>query len=237
MTDALIYLALTYLVAAIPFGVVVTTFQEHDLDVRAAGSGSIGAANVARLFGWKVAARVLLLDLLKGLVPVLGAYLLWPEGGRAFASVVALVAFVGHCWPVYLEFRGGKGVTTAAGAMLGISPIATALSGAAWLVLLAFTGRASIASLGATLAAFGFAAWFDPAALLLVALLAIGIAVRHASNIVRVAQGDEEEFVRPVRWGRRSAGPASAEEVLQQDPAGGARPSVAWKEGPTQADS
>ena len=237
MTDMLLYLTLTYLLAAIPFGVVMTTFQAQDLDVRSAGSGNIGAANVARVFGWKVAARVLALDLLKGLIPVLGAYVLWPDLGRGFASVVALVAFIGHCWPVYLEFRGGKGVTTAAGAMLGISPVPTALSGATWIVLLAVTGRASIASLGATLAAFGFAAWFDPAALLMVALIAIGIAIRHASNIVRVAQGDEEEFVRPVRWGRRNAGPATAEEVLQQDPSGGARASVAWKEGPTQADS
>ena len=236
MTDLLLYLILTYLLAAIPFGVVVTTFCEHDLDVRAAGSGDIGSANLAHLFGWQIAARVLVLDLLKGLVPVLGVTLLWPDGGPAFATVVALVAFIGHCWPVYLEFRGGKGVTTAAGAMLGISPIIAGSSGAVWLALLALTGRASVASLGATLAAFGFAAWFDPAKLMLVALLAIGVAARHASNMVRVAQGEEEEFLRPVRWGRRAAGPATAEEVLQQDLTGSARSTVAWKDGPTQAD-
>jgi glycerol-3-phosphate acyltransferase PlsY len=227
MPTLLVFLALTYLLAAVPFGVVVTTLWGGDVDIRSAGSGNIGATNVARVYGWRVAVAVLALDALKGLLPVLLAWAAFGDG--PVLGIVAVVAFVGHCWPVYLEFRGGKGVATAAGAMLGLAPLPTLLAGATWGLLLAITGKSSVAALGATLGMLGFVVFFAPEAAWVGALLAIGIVVRHLTNIGRIVRGEEAEIVRPVRWSRRGES-ATAEDALHQDPGGGAAASPLWKE-------
>jgi glycerol-3-phosphate acyltransferase PlsY len=236
MLAMLTYLVLTYLAGAVPFGIVITTFHPNDVDVRAVGSGNIGATNVARIFGWRTAFWVLLLDLLKGLLPVLGALLMWPEMGRPFAGLVAVTAFAAHCWPVYLEFRGGKGVATASGALLALSPLPTALSAVVWALILAATRRASYAALGAALAILGFSTWFDPRVIPLVALLAVAVAIRQATSASRWMREAEAEAARPVRWGRRAAAPATAAEVLEQDPSGGGRGTAPWREAPTQTE-
>lgn len=230
MAAMLTFLVLTYLLAAVPFGVVITTLYGGDVDLRVSGSGNIGATNVARVFGWRIAAPVLALDMLKGLIPVLVGAWLFPDYGLTWWTIVGLTAFVGHCWPVYLEFHGGKGVATGAGALLGIAPLPTLLAAGLWGVLLAATGRSSIAALGATSGMVLIAMWLDPTVAPVVALLAIGVASRHVSNIRRIVRGEEAPVARPVRWGRRGAGVATGEEVLQQDPGGGGAPSKLWKE-------
>jgi len=229
MTAMVSYALLTYLLAAIPFGLVVTTLYGGDVDIRAAGSGNIGASNVARLYGWRLAGPVLALDLLKGLVPVLVARLLWPQTTDLWLCVVVFVAFVGHCWPVYLEFRGGKGVATGGGALLGLLPVPAAAGFGLWFGVLLITGRASVAALAASAGVVGLTAWLRPDLLLAVVLLAALVGWRHLANIRRLMSGEEEEVLRPVRWGRRARAD-TAEEVLQQGPSGGAEAPPVWRE-------
>jgi acyl phosphate:glycerol-3-phosphate acyltransferase len=227
--DELLYLALVYVLAAVPFGIVVTTLYGVDGDLRASGSGNIGATNVARVFGWRIALPVLLLDMGKGLLPVLATRLLWPELWPWFGGLVGAVAFIGHCWPVYLEFRGGKGVATGAGAFLGLAPLPTALAAVVWGVVLAATGRSSVAALVATLALVGLVAKLAPEVAAVAALLAIGVAIRHIPNIGRLVRGEEGTVVKPaVRWGR--AAPPTAEEALGQGPGGAPIAADGWKD-------
>lgn len=215
------FLLLTYLFASIPVGLVLTTVWGNDVDLRMTGSGNIGATNVARVFGWRIAAATLVLDASKGLVPVLLAPLFGLDGAL-WATAVAGAAFVGHCYPIYLEFRGGKGVATGAGAMLGIAAVPTAIAAGIWAILLKLTGRSSVASLVATLTLLIACAVLEPRALFATCLLTVGIVFTHAPNIRRLLRGEESEVVRPVRLGRRKADTLTAEEALSQGPGGGA---------------
>jgi len=143
-----------YLLGAVPFGVLVArSFAK--VDVREGGSGNIGATNVARVAGKKLGVLTLALDALKGLVPTL-AMALWvaplaPAAQRPYwIAGTGLAAFLGHCYPVYLKFRGGKGVATALGVLLALAPWA-ALAGFALYALVYVTLR--ISSVGSLLAA------------------------------------------------------------------------------------
>jgi glycerol-3-phosphate acyltransferase PlsY len=208
----------TYVVAAIPFGLVLTTLFGGEGDLRNQGSGNIGATNVARVFGWKFAAPVLMLDAAKGAVPVWLATQWWPSAGPLWLAVVAVSAFVGHCWSVYLEFRGGKGVATGAGSLLVLSPYSALLAIAAWAVVLISTGRSSVASLGAAIVLVLATAATDTRDLPVVLLLALGVAITHAANIRRLVRGEEKQVLKPVRWNRHpTPTPAS---LLCQGPAG-----------------
>lgn len=221
------WLLLTYLVGAVPFGLVIATLYGGDQDIRSVGSGNIGATNVLRVYGWRLALPTLVLDIAKGFLPTLGASLLWPERGLWWPALVAAVAFLGHCYSVYLEFRGGKGVATGAGAMLAIAPVPIGLAAAVWALVLALTGRSSVASLVAAIALVGISAWWSPAVIPVVAVLAVGIVVTHLSNIRRIASGQESQVVRSVRVGRKNA--ADGASVVEQGP-GGRGPSPLWKE-------
>lgn len=221
------WLLLTYLVGAVPFGLVISTLYGGEKDIRAVGSGNIGATNVLRVYGWRLALPTLLLDIGKGFLPTLGALVLWPERGLWWPAVVAAVAFLGHCYSVYLEFRGGKGVATGAGAMLAIAPVPITLAAVIWAVLLGLTGRSSVASLLAAIGLVGISAWWSPQIIPVVGLLAVGIIVTHLSNIRRLAAGQESQVVRGVRWGRKTQ--ATGASVVEQGP-GGRGPSPLWKE-------
>ncbi|HHO54146.1 MAG TPA: glycerol-3-phosphate 1-O-acyltransferase [Deltaproteobacteria bacterium] len=225
----LLYLLLTYLVASVPFGLVITTLYGRDADIRRSGSGNIGATNVARVYGWAMAGWVVLLDALKGLLPTAGALWLWPEAGLWWPGLVALTAFMAHCYPVYLEFRGGKGVATGAGGLLALSPWATVPAIAVWMALLKGSGRSSVAALGAATSLVGLSWWLDPDVLPVVVMLCLGILTTHVPNIRRLIRGEEKTIVRPVRWGRTTEDATHAEALLAQGPAGG-RPTPLWKE-------
>lgn len=183
-----------YLVGAIPFGVIVVRLFTGG-DVRKVGSGNIGATNVARAAGKKVAALVLLLDALKGFLPAfVAARLLAPEDAWWIAGV-GFAAFIGHCFPVYLRFRGGKGVATALGVNLALVPLA-ALAGV--ITYVAVYKGFRVSSLGslsgalvATLVAF-FAAGPDAYAWGIIAMVAV-IFVRHTGNIRRLLQRRESK--------------------------------------------
>jgi glycerol-3-phosphate acyltransferase PlsY len=111
----LVYLVLVYLAAAVPFGLVLTTLYGGDVDVRAAGSGNIGATNVARTAGWRLGLVTLAGDVLKGAVPV--AIAMAVQAGSAITAATGAAAFSGHVFPLTLRFAGGKGVATALGAL------------------------------------------------------------------------------------------------------------------------
>lgn len=213
-----LYLALVYLGASIPFGVLISTLFGVGEDVRHAGSGNIGTTNVFRTQGGGVAAVVLTLDLAKGLLAVLLARWLWPEGGVWWETAAGLVAFAGHCLPVYLAFRGGKGVATGAGMMLALAPIPAVGAIVVWAALLAATGRSSVASLAAAASLVVGVLWWAPEAWGAGVALAIGVGLTHTGNLRRLVDGSEAALIAPIRRGRTPTIPP--EDLLRRGPSG-----------------
>ena len=182
-----------YLVGAIPFGLIVTKLVVGT-DVRAAGSGNIGATNVVRVAGKKLGAVTLLLDALKGLGVVLGARALHVDG--LWLGAVALAAVIGHCFPVYLSFKGGKGVATGLGVFCALTPISAAIGAACYVAVfvpLRISSLGSLTLLAATLLA---TALLYPGWWLLVteAVIAALIVARHRENLGRLIRGQEAKF-------------------------------------------
>ena len=184
--------ALAYLAGSIPFGLLIARAVTGK-DVRAIGSGNIGATNVARDAGRGAAVATLLLDALKGLLPVLlAAHLTGPEGGLV-PTACAIAAVLGHCFPVWLRLRGGKGVATGLGVALGLAPIAAAAGGVTWLVLYAALKISSIASLAGVAVALAVAAvWGPSAAVLALGVIAVIILLRHQENLRRLLRREEK---------------------------------------------
>lgn len=185
--ENLLALALGYALGSIPFGLILTSLSGAG-DLRSIGSGNIGATNVLRTGRKGIAAATLLLDLLKALAAVLIARAVWP-GDEALA---ALGAILGHCFPVWLRFKGGKGVASMMGASLGLAwPIGLAYA-VTWLGLLAITRISSLAGMVAAIVA-PIAAWWlgllDYAPVL--AAIAVIVLVLHRGNIQRLLAGTE----------------------------------------------
>ena len=182
---------LGYLLGSIPFGLLLTRLTGAG-DLRAIGSGNIGATNVLRTGRKGLAAATLLFDLGKGLAAVLIARAIWPEGEPWVAAGAAVAAVLGHCFPVWLKFRGGKGVATLAGVCFGLAwPIGLTYA-ALWLGMLAASRVSSLggmtAAIGAPMAAlaFGHADYALPLALLAALVLWL-----HRANINRLRNGTE----------------------------------------------
>ena len=177
-----------YLCGSIPFGVLVTRLTGGP-DLRAIGSGNIGATNVLRTGRKGLAAATLLGDVLKGTaVVLLTGYSL----GHDFAIVAALGAFLGHLFPVWLRFRGGKGVATYLGVVIGLEWPAAIVFCAIWLAVAALSRYSSLAALVASAATPIFVWWrgdLKDAALFL--LLSVLLWIMHRSNIVRLLRGTE----------------------------------------------
>ncbi|MCB9759884.1 MAG: glycerol-3-phosphate 1-O-acyltransferase PlsY [Alphaproteobacteria bacterium] len=181
-------LALAYLLGSIPVGLILATIYA-DLDVRQAGSGNIGATNVLRTTGRRLGAITLVLDLLKGLLPTLAAASMFED--PTWAALAGFMAVLGHCFSIYLEFRGGKGVATGAGVMLGVAPAATLAAAAVWGLVFAASRRSSLAALAALFALQGFVWWLTPAWMWFSVLMAGLLVLRHVDNIRRLASGTE----------------------------------------------
>ena len=159
MITGFVFLLFTYLVASVPTGPILATLYA-DVDVTQQGSGNIGATNVNRVLGKRFGIATLVGDVLKGLIPVIIA----PHAFEwfAFPGIVALTAFIGHCWPAYLEFRGGKGVATASGVLLGLSPLIALLVAACWMVIFLASKRSSVAAIVATMLLPLLTLWIEP---------------------------------------------------------------------------
>ena len=181
---------LGYLLGSIPFGLLLTRAAGLG-DIRKVGSGNIGATNVLRTGHKGLAAATLLLDALKGVVAVLIARQL----GELAAVGAAAGAVLGHMFPVWLSFKGGKGMATALGVMWGLAWPVGAIACAAWLALAAMFRYSSLATLLSIVVA-AIAAWFltDSRAAMLLTLLVPLVWARHHQNITRLLAGTEPKI-------------------------------------------
>ncbi len=195
--------ALPWLVASYLLGAVPTSYLAgrlfRGIDLREHGSWNLGATNLYRVLGWRFAIPVALLDASKGLIPVV-AFAPRVSSSELFALVCGLVAVLGHAFSVFVGFKGGKGVATAAGVMLGLTPAALGIAAAAWVALVFLTGYVSVASIAAA-ALFPLAVYLidrpaRPAMLWLDAAVAAGIIWLHRGNIRRLLDGTENRFGR-----------------------------------------
>ncbi len=201
---AILTLLAAYLIGAVPFGYLIARW--HGVDIFTHGSGNIGATNVGRVLGRKFGVLVFILDFAKGAGPVAVAMVLkanfddelWTRG---FVEVGAgMAAFLGHCFPVYLKFHGGKGIATGAGVVCVLFPLPMLISLGVWIVVLCATRMVSLASMAAVIALCaaylrqpGAWDWREPRTWF--CLLAGGLAIaRHHENIVRLAKGTENQM-------------------------------------------
>ncbi len=188
-----------YLIGSVSFAVVVSRFMGL-ADPRSYGSNNPGATNVLRSGNKLAAVLTLLLDALKGWLPV---WAVVHEGaalglGEGTVAMVALAAFVGHVWPVFFRFKGGKGVATAAGVLVGIEPFLGLATLATWLIVAYFSRYSSLAALASALfsPAYYFlghrVAWYvDNRILLAVAVMSAVLIWRHQANIGKLMRGEE----------------------------------------------
>ena len=183
--------ALAYLIGAIPFGLILTRLAGHG-DIRGIGSGNIGATNVLRTGNKVLAATTLLLDGGKGAVAVLIAAAYF---GPDMAVLAAAGSTIGHIFPVWLKFRGGKGMATAIGVLLAIAWPVGLLVAATWLVVVLLFRYSSLASIVSVLAAPAYAWWLaDPQRTELAGLIAVLVLIRHIPNIRRLLNGTESKI-------------------------------------------
>ena len=188
---------LAYLVGSLSFAVLVSRAMGLS-DPRTYGSGNPGATNVLRSGSKAAAILTLVLDALKGYVPVALVVHFGPGHGLGEGTVamVALAAFLGHLWPVFFRFVGGKGVATAAGALLGIDPLLGAATLATWIIIAAFFRYSSLASIvAAVFAPFWRVLTEGPDAVALALLVIAALLIwRHSANIKRLFAGTESRL-------------------------------------------
>jgi glycerol-3-phosphate acyltransferase PlsY len=185
-----LFVGLAYLCGSIPFGLIIARAASGK-DVRAVGSGNIGATNVARAAGRTAAAATLVLDALKGLAPVLLAERFGGEQ-PLLAPACAVAAVIGHCFPVWLRFRGGKGVATGLGVSLALAPWAALAGAVTWLTLYLLLRISSVGSLaGVTVAIVVASVTGSRPALYGLAAVGLIILVRHTGNILRLLRRTE----------------------------------------------
>ncbi len=188
--------AAAYLLGSVPFGLILTKLAGLG-DIRAVGSGNIGATNVLRTGHKGLAALTLIFDVAKGVAAVLIAK--WFGGLYGYAILCSLIAgfgaVIGHVFPVWLKFKGGKGVATTFGVLLALSPATAAVTGAVWLFMLLIFRYSSLAALAAcviaTFFAFGYA---GQSVGILIGALALLVIVKHTANIRRLFNGTEPKI-------------------------------------------
>lgn len=187
--DYLLPLLLGYLLGSVPFGLVITKLAGLG-DIRAIGSGNIGATNVLRTGRKDLAAATLVLDGGKGAIAVIVAYAL---GWRP--EIAGAAAFLGHCFPVWLAFKGGKGVATFLGTLLALWLPAGVFACLTWLAVAAVSRYSSLAALVAASATpFALFAMGKPAFALASAFMCLLIFIRHRANISRLLKGEEPKI-------------------------------------------
>jgi len=192
MIDHILAAVLGYLCGSIPFGLLLTRAAGLG-DIRSIGSGNIGATNVLRTGNKGLAVATAVLDAAKGAVPVLIAHQLW---GLEPALLAAIGAFLGHVFPVWLRFKGGKGVATYIGVLLGLSWMVGLIFCAVWLVIALAQRLSSLAALtaAATAPIFTYVVTGDTPTTVTTILISLLLIVRHWSNIGRLIQGTEPKI-------------------------------------------
>ncbi len=179
---------------SLPWGPWLARASGGTVDLRTAGSGSIGATNVARVYGWRLALPVFLLDASKGALPVALGLALGADTDTIGVSLS--LAVWAHCYTPWLGFRGGKGVATGAGGVLVWSPWLGLVAMGVWSLFLALFKRSSLASLMGTLTMVIGAALTEPDKLPWLLVIALLVAWRHRGNVKRLVQGTEDRVDR-----------------------------------------
>ncbi|HJV71190.1 glycerol-3-phosphate 1-O-acyltransferase PlsY [Ideonella sp.] len=186
-----------YLVGSLSFAVIVSRVMGLS-DPRSYGSGNPGATNVLRSGNKLAALLTLAFDALKGYVPVLAALLLAPRAGWGETTVglVGLAAFVGHLWPVFFRFQGGKGVATAAGVLLALNPALGAATLATWLIVAFVTRYSSLAAIVAAAFTpfFQLLQWGPSPMVLPITVMSLLLVWRHEANIRKLLAGTESKL-------------------------------------------
>jgi len=187
------YALFSYFLGSIPSGYILIRSKQNK-DVREFGSHSIGATNVLRTFGWKMALPVAVFDILKGFIPVFLGMKLFP--GNPVVLVFGFCAILGHCFPIFIKFKGGKGVATSVGVYAAVSLVPLLLGLAVFILVIVST---RFVSLGSLCAAFSFPFFvllfggqFE--IILLGAAVFLLVLVRHWGNIQRLIQGTERKL-------------------------------------------
>jgi len=193
-------LVVVYLIGAIPVGFLVAR-AAGGIDIRGKGSGTIGATNVLRTLGPVPAVLTLLGDVAKGYVAVRAAEVIGPE--PVWGALGALLAIVGNCWPVFLGFKGGKGVATTAGVVFALIPFAALVMCVVWIATFQASRYVSVASIAAAITlpvTVGALLYFEqlnkPVLLYFSICLVAVVIVRHRSNVSRLLHGTEPRFQR-----------------------------------------
>ncbi|MBA3759331.1 MAG: glycerol-3-phosphate 1-O-acyltransferase PlsY [Gemmatimonadales bacterium] len=198
MPEAVLWLLASYFVGAIPTSYLLSRFLAG-IDLRQHGSGNLGATNLYRVLGWKYAIPAAAADIAKGAIPVL---IFAPQVSisQLFALGCGGAAILGHVFSVFVGFKGGKGVATAAGVMLGLAPLALTAVAVVWALLVRLTGYVSVASIAAAallpLAVYLLEDTTSPALLWIAAAIAAGVIILHRRNIQRLVKGTENRFGR-----------------------------------------
>jgi glycerol-3-phosphate acyltransferase PlsY len=203
--DSLVLVGLTvaaYLIGSLSFAVIVSRVMSLD-DPRTYGSQNPGATNVLRSGNKKAAIATLLCDALKGYFPVLLVKWFGPDFGLDDRAVawVAISAFIGHLWPVFFSFKGGKGVATAAGILFGVEPLLGLATLSTWVIVAFFFRYSSLAALAASLFAPAYYLFGDQLAwqtsqaeLLALVVMSALLLMRHKDNITRLVSGQETKI-------------------------------------------
>ena len=186
-----------YLIGSLSFAVIVSRFMGL-ADPRSYGSGNPGATNVLRSGNKAAAVLTLAFDALKGYLPVLAALLLQPRAGwgEGTVALVGLAAFLGHLWPVFFRFQGGKGVATAAGVLMALNPVLGAATLATWLIVAVITRYSSLAAIVAAAFApfFQLLNWGASAMVLPITVMSLLLVWRHQANIRKLLAGTESKL-------------------------------------------
>jgi acyl phosphate:glycerol-3-phosphate acyltransferase len=194
MTETLLLWTFSYLLGCIPFGILFA--RKNNINLREHGSGNIGATNVSRILGKKAGVFTLAGDLSKGLAAVaVASYLLeapWQIAGAG------LMAFMGHVYPVFLKFKGGKGVATGLGVFLFLMPVAAVSTMGAFAVTLWASGYVSLSSVLASLCLplFGIFYHYPPEFMTISVIVALIVLHRHTENLQRILKGNESRFLK-----------------------------------------
>jgi len=206
LTQVLPWAVLAYLVGSFPTAWLVG--RAFGVDLRVEGSGNLGGTNAYRVLGPGGGIPVIVVDILKGYVPT-AFFPNWDGSGIGqLALLYGLLAIIGHVWPIWLRFRGGKGVATGAGVLVALAPFAALLATLVWLGLVALTRTVSIASLGAaTVVPLSAALTDEP---LSTTIFCVGVAVfvwwTHRSNVRRLVRGEELKFGAARKGAKRKGG-------------------------------
>ncbi len=210
------FLIAAYVLGSIPFGLMIGRSFGH-VDVSKAGSGNIGATNVAREAGVTWGLVTLVVDALKGFMPVaFASHSMGPTADttEGLIGIVGMAALLGHQFPVFNRFKGGKGIATGLGVFLALSPMACLFSGTVFIVMVILWGYISLGSL---LAAFGLPIWLlvlghSKQLVLLSTVIALLIAFLHRGNIQRLLEGNERRWRNMGYLKRSTSRPNSSSE-------------------------